>query len=159
MDKTPLQRELNKQSPFTSPAQEAFLSLYRTSGLLAGEFHNIFKANKLSFSTYNVLRIVAGAGKDGRPSQSIADDMVVRVPDVTRLVDRLEKQGLVERRRCDRDRRVIYVRVTDAGRDLLNQLREDVDRLHVRQLEHMDETELRQLTRLLARVRKSDDSA
>ncbi|MEM1331638.1 MAG: MarR family transcriptional regulator [Planctomycetota bacterium] len=157
MGQTPLQRELNKATPFESLEQETFLSLYRTSGMLAGDFQVLFKTKGLSFSTYNVLRIVAGAGDEGRPSQSISEDMVVRVPDVTRLVDRLQKQGFVERKRCDRDRRVIFVRITEQGRELLDDLRGPVDKLHIGQLAHMTETELRELTRLLARARKADE--
>ena len=91
----------------------------RTAGALCGDFNQLFKAHKLSESTYNVLRILRGAQKSeglpGLPSLEVAERLVTRVPDITRLVDRLIQAGLAERTRDDVDRRVVIVSITPTG--------------------------------------------
>lgn len=156
MSPSQLQREIGKTSPFSSPAQEAYLNVVRTAASMAAEYKCLFRSFGLSESGYNVLRIVQGSGDHGRPSQRIAPDMVVQVPDVTRLVDRLENQGLVERCRCDRDRRVVYVKITEQGRDLLRRIEEPLNSLHRTQLEHMTDADLEQLSELLSKARHPD---
>lgn len=148
-----LQREIGKAGPFDSAAQEAFLNITRTHAVLAADIKAAFREHNLSESGYNVLRILRGSGPDGRPSQRIAPDMVVQVPDITRLVDRLETQGLVERRRCEVDRRIVYVVITQQGLDLLGSLDEPLMKLHRDQLAHMTDDELLQLSELLAKAR------
>jgi DNA-binding MarR family transcriptional regulator len=104
-----------------------------------------------------VLRILRGSGDDGRPATEIGPDMVVRVPDVTRLVDRLERDGYVERTRCSRDRRVVWVCITQAGLDLLKTLDPAVLDLHKAQLGHLTQKELSTLSRLLTKARHRGD--
>ncbi len=148
-----LQAEIKKRRPFESPAEEAFLNLVRTYGVLEADFLRLFKQQGISEPKYNVLRILRGAGGDGLPSLEIASRMITRVPDVTRIVDRLETQGLVKRGRRSEDLRVVVVSITKKGIDLLAKLDEPVKQLHCRQLQHMTRGELEELSRLLEKAR------
>lgn len=151
-----LASELRKKRPFDVPEQEAFLNLRRTVDLLGAPFEQLFRAHGISDSQYNVLRILRGAGGEGLPCSEIAARMVSRDPDITRLVDRLEKAGLVERVRVAHDRRVILVRVTAAGLKLLSELDRPVMELHRRQLGHLTRAELAELNGLLVKARYPD---
>ena len=148
-----LGHELGKQGPFASAAQEAYLNVVRTASALGGEFAALFRSRGLSASGYNALRILRGAGEGGRTCQEVGQRLVVRVPDVTRLVDRLERGGLVERRRSDEDRRVVHVRLTPAGAALLGELDGPVLELHERQMAGLSPEELGVLNDLLERAR------
>lgn len=149
-----LARELKKKQDFELAEEEAFLNILRTANELAGPFDALFKETGLSEATYNVLRILRGAGERGRMCGEISEHMVARVPDVTRLVDRLEKSGLVERRRCAEDRRAVYVVITELGLLLAAKLDGPVRRLHQSQLSHMSKTDLGTLNRLLVKARE-----
>jgi len=151
---TPLQQQLRKRNPFSSPAQEAHLNLARTHEFLAGHFSRFFKHHSLSATQYNILRILRGQGGEGVPCQEIGDQMVTLVPDVTRLVDRLAEAGLVERRRTPRDRRIVLVALTAAGQQLLDELERPVLDLHEQTLGHLSSTELAVLSQLLAKARQ-----
>src|SRR5262245_23823541 len=153
LDAGVLQAELRKKRPFDVPEEEAFLNLQRTLDALAGPFEQLFRERGLSDSQYNVLRILRGIGGDGLPCSEIGERMVSRDPDITRLVDRLEKAGLVERARIARDRRVILVRLTAAGLKLVGDLDKPVMELHRRQLGHLTRAELADLNRLLVKGR------
>lgn len=148
-----LQRELNKKSGFDLPEQEVFLSLLRTTSLLENIAERFFREYGLSIATYNVLRILRSAGKDGKTCSQIGEDMVARVPDVTRLVDRLEEAAMVKRARERDDRRVVRVTLTPKGLEIVEKLDGPVLELHRQQLSHMTKTELADLTRLLERAR------
>ncbi len=121
--------------------------------MLAGEFDALFKAHGLSQPKYNVLRILRGHGGP-IPSLSIAGEMVTRVPDVTRILDRLEASGYVERQRSDTDRRVVLVSITQQGLEKLDTLEEPVRDLHKKQLGHMPASDLGLLSELHERVRQ-----
>lgn len=152
-----LAAELGKRGPFASPEQEAHLNLAKTASILGSAFDRMFDAHGLSGSSYNILRILRGAKEAGvvygKPCHVIGEQMVARVPDVTRLVDRLEKAGLVERHRCTKDRRVVYVAITAAGMELLARLDAPTVELHRAQLGHMTAEELHELSRLLTLAR------
>lgn len=148
-----LQSEINKARPFDLPEQEAFLGLIRTAGALHADFERLFRSKGISAAAYNVLRILRGSGDKGRKSLEIGRDMVAQVPDITRLVDRLEEAGFVTRRRCEDDRRVVHVVITRAGLSLLGRLDEPVLALHEGQLGHMSREELRTLIALLEKAR------
>jgi DNA-binding MarR family transcriptional regulator len=155
-----LQEELGKANPFDSPEQEAFLNLLRTQAHLSAGFFKRFKAHGLSEATYNVLRILRGVhqrgDRHGLRSTEIGKDMVVRVPDVTRLVDRLIEKGLAERGRCDEDRRVVYVKITRAGLTMLKKMDQPLRELHKQQLGHLSGKELSDLCRLLTKARQPE---
>src|SRR5436190_20877587 len=128
--KTPkLQDELKKKRPFESPEQEAALSLLRTSDQLQIRFARLFRKYDLTPSQYNILRILRGEGKP-LPILEIASRTITVVPGITGLIDRLEQGGFVNRLRCEKDRRVIYVALTDKGIETVSQLDEPVLALH-----------------------------
>lgn len=157
MSKHSLQHELRKKQAFAVPEEEAYLNLLRTQAVLGAGFEQLFRSHGLTEATYNVLRILRGAGEKGRMCHEIGEDMVARVPDVTRLVDRLEKAGFVTRRRCDQDRRVVHVAATRKGLDLLALIDEPLIALHRRTLGHLSRRELAELSRLLYRARHPED--
>jgi DNA-binding MarR family transcriptional regulator len=150
---TKLQAEIKKRRPFESPAEEAYLNLIRTYGVLEADFAQLFKQHGISEPKYNVLRILRGAGGEGLPSLEISSRMITRVPDVTRIVDRLETQGLVKRARTAADLRVVRVSITKKGLDLLAKLDGPTKQLHCDQLQHMSRAELAELSRLLEKAR------
>src|SRR5919112_3267332 len=128
MPKT-IEQEQKKPSPIRSPQEQAVLGLMRTSRAIEESWRSYLKRNEsISVSQYNILRILRGARPHAIKSSDIADRMIYRDPDVTRLVDRLSKQGLVSREEDPEDRRVVLVRVTDAGMALLARLDDPADR-------------------------------
>jgi DNA-binding MarR family transcriptional regulator len=150
-----LRRELKKRRPFAAPEQEALLNLWRTADRLQLRFARLFRDHGLTPAQYNVLRILRGEGKP-LPCLEIGDRLVTEVPGVTGLLDRLERLGLVARRRSDADRRVVLVAITPRGLDLLARLDDPVDRLHRELLGHLAHDELRELNRLLEKARTPD---
>lgn len=159
MASSTLQSEVKKQKPFDSLEQEVYLNLVRSASVLSGPFCAMFKQHELSQATYNVLRILRGveqAGEDeGLPCLEISSRLVTRVPDITRLVDRLVTAGLVKRKRADDDRRVVNVGITAKGKRTLEKLDDAVNALHVEQLQHLSKAELRKLNALLEKMRQS----
>ena len=150
---TRLQEELKQAKPFHSPAHEALLSIERTAAVLVHAFAEFLKPRGITPTQYNVLRILRGAGEPGLCRHEIRDRLVAQVPDVTRLLDRLEETGLVARERGEADRRLVTTRITADGLRLLAQLDEPVLEFHRRHLGHVSADELRTLVDLLARVR------
>lgn len=150
-----LQTEIKQKKPFRSLEDEVYLNALRTADALLRGTEELLKPLGLTPSQYNVLRILRGAGPEGLACREIAARMLTRDPDMTRLLDRLEKRGLVTRARSRRDRRVVQTRVTPAAMKLLKELDEPVEELHQRQLRHMGPGDLRQLARLLERARES----
>ena len=170
-----LRSEIKKAGAFDCLEQEAALNVHRTDDFLAAAMAAVFKPFNLSGPQYNVLRILRGAGAAGAPCPrgrngdadpaagglacgEIADRMIARDPDMTRLLDRLETRGLVSRCRGQKDRRVVAARITDAGLKLLKQLDPLVTAAHKQQLGHLSRAKLKQLIELLeeARERKAD---
>src|SRR5438552_7638018 len=147
--KTPkLQHELKKKQPFESPEQEAALNVLRTSDRLQIRFARLLREHGLTSSQYNVLRILRGEGKP-LPILEIADRTITVVPGITGLIDRLEEAGFVERKRCEKDRRVIYVALTDKGAETLASLDKPVLVLHKKLMGHLPQSELKIISRLL----------
>src|SRR6185503_11818811 len=105
-----LQGELRQKKPFTSLAQEAFLSVVRTATVLHDAFEQMLKPYGLTSAQFNVLRILRGSEPDGLCRNDLRDRLVTRMPDVTRLLDRMEEAGLVARTREDEDRRMVRSR-------------------------------------------------
>jgi DNA-binding MarR family transcriptional regulator len=160
-----LNSEIRKVRPFESLEQEVFLNILKTADALGAEAVEMLKPYGISPTQYNVLRILRGAGAGccggGQPDpgakgiacREIADRMITRDPDMTRLLDRLEKSGLIVRERDQKDRRVIMTRVTDAGLELLRNLDQPVLDLHVKQLGHLGKDKLNTLCEILEEVR------
>ena len=147
-----LQHELKKKRPFESAEQEAALNLVRTNDQLAIRFARLFRDYGLTPAQYNILRILRGEGQP-LPILEIANRTVTVVPGITGLIDRLEQAGFVQRQRCDHDRRVIYVAIADKALKLLSDLDEPVLNLHEELMGHLTKTELKELSRLLEKVR------
>ena len=133
--------------------QAAFVSLARTNALLSDGIDQALSARGLSSTQYNVLRILRGAGPQGLCRNEIGERLITRMPDVTRLLDRMEARGLVSRLRSTEDRRLVNTTLTEQGRALVDQLDPEVDGLHREQLGHLTSAELRTLTDLLERAR------
>ena len=154
-----LREELGKRHPFSSPQEEAYLNLLRTVSALGAASAGLLRAHGLSDSTYNILRILRGhaaapdANPAGIPCQTIGDQLVSRLPDVTRLVDRLEKAGLVRRSRTPHDRRVVLVGITKKGLALLAALDRPVQDVTRSLFKDMTRAELATLSRLLVKAR------
>jgi DNA-binding MarR family transcriptional regulator len=147
-----LQQELKKKQPFDSLEQEATLSVLRTSDQLQIRFARLFRGYGLTPSQYNILRILRGEGKP-LPILEIASRTITVVPGITGLIDRLEQAGFVNRLRCAKDRRIIYVELTDQGMKTLADLDEPLAALHRKLLGHLPQAELKELVRLLEKVR------
>jgi DNA-binding MarR family transcriptional regulator len=148
-----LQHELKKKRPFESPEEEAVLSVVRTGDRLQLRFARLLREHGLFPSQYNVLRILRGEGKP-LAILEIASRTVAAVPGITGLIDRLERAGFVNRLRCDKDRRVIYVALTDRGAAAVAALDEPLLALHRQLLGHLTRDELKELVRLLEKVRE-----
>jgi len=144
-----IQAEIQQTKPIGSLEEEAFLNLQRTTAQLSQAMTELLKEHDLTPTQYNVLRILRGAGTAGLTAGEIGERMITRDPDVTRLLDRLERRGLVERWRCTEDRRVVWTRITAGGRDAIAPLDAPVDELHMDLLRHMGDDRLRQLVELL----------
>ena len=138
--------------PKSSPEETAFLDLLRTCDLLSRSPAQVLKSEDLSATQYNVLRILRGS-PDGLPCGEIGCRMITRDPDITRLLDRLEKRGLILRWRENRDRRVVKARISPEGLKLLARLDEPVQVAHRKQLGHLGKERLRALSDLLAAAR------
>ncbi len=136
-------------------AQEVYLNLFRTHEALLFEFKLLLKEHGLSDPQYNVLRILRGNAK---PLQvyRVADRMLTREPDITRLFDRLVRAELVERTRCEADRRVVWVSLTTTGRELVDKPDRPVMMLHRKQLGHLGVRKLRLLSELLEEARTEE---
>jgi len=139
--------------PRRSLEADAYLDLQRTADVLTRAVSECLGPDDLSPAQYNVLRILRGAGPGGLACGEIAERMLTRDPDVTRLLDRLEERRLVARTRERRDRRVVRTRVTASGLRLLARLDEPITRMHAAQLGHIGPAKLRALIRLLALAR------
>jgi len=150
-----LQGELKQNKPFASIEVEAFLNLVRTADMLGRHLGGLLKSHDLTMTQYNVLRILRGAGPAGLPCGEIGARLVTWDPDITRLIDRLERRGLVVRRREDQDRRVVLVRLTGAGSAFLATIDADeqVNSALQTALGHIPATDLAQLITALENIR------
>jgi DNA-binding MarR family transcriptional regulator len=148
-----IQAEIKQSKPLGSLEEEAYLNLQRTANALEQRMAELLRAHDLTLAQYNVLRILRGAGDDGLNASDIAGRMISRDPDITRLVDRLEKRALVERWRCTEDRRVVWTRLSPQGRALVDPLDAPVNALHKDMLSHVTPERLRLLVELLEEAR------
>lgn len=149
-----LSDEIQQRRPFSGPAQEAFLNLLRTAFTLERRHAGLLEPFGITPTQYNALRILRGSHPDPLPCLEIGRRMVTPVPDVTRLVSRLEAKGLARRRRASHDRRVIAVGITTAGRRLLASIDEPLESWLDSHLGRLGERRLERLSRLLERLRR-----
>jgi MarR family transcriptional regulator, organic hydroperoxide resistance regulator len=150
-----IQDEIKQNKPFRSVASEAHVALLRTADLVAREIAEVLKPYGVSPTQYNVLRILRGAGPGGLACGEIGGRMITQDPDITRLLDRMEKAGWIERTRDSRDRRVVTTRLTKQGKKVIEELEEPLARFERRRLKKVGEKRLRELVELLDVMRGS----
>jgi DNA-binding MarR family transcriptional regulator len=138
----------SKPRRVAGPEEVAFLDLLRTADQQTRGLVQVLKTQGLSPTQYNVLRILRGA-PEGLPCGEIGNRMITRDPDITRLLDRLEKRGLIARHRESRDRRTVVARITPGGLKILARLDEPVQEVHRKQLGHLGHERLKRLCELL----------
>ena len=143
----------DKSRRFGGPEEDAFVSLVRTAELLSRNVEKVLRSGDVSPVQYNVLRILRGA-PEGLPCSEIGKRMITRDPDITRLLDRLEKRSLIARCRETRDRRMVMTRITPQGLKLLRELDRPVTEMHKSQLGHLGREGLRSLKELLETARQ-----
>lgn len=143
---------------FDSPEQEAFLNLWRSYDRLRMVEETLFGRYDLTPQQYNVLRLLRGARPGCLPTLELAARLVSRAPDITRILDKLQRRGLVERQRQPDNRRVVLVRITRAGLGLLRQLDGPLRACHRQQLGHLAGKDLRRLVELLKLARSPHES-
>ena len=148
-----LRQELKKRRNFDTPEQEATLNLLRTNDQVQIRLTRLFREHGLTPAQYNILRILRGAG-ERLPILEIASRTVTVVPGITGLIDRLEAGGHVSRQRCAEDRRVVYVSITGKALAILSALDEPLFALHRTLMGHLNRSELKELNRLLEKVRE-----
>ena len=148
-----LREELKQKNPFDLPDQEAYLNIVFTQEKLSETFTAFFKPYFLTQPQYDVLRILREAGSEGIRTMPILDLMINRVPDITRLVDKLVKENYAKRQISKKDRRVVFVKITAIGLDVLAKLDKPLLKLHKDQLGHLTRSELSELNRLLQKCR------
>ncbi len=139
---------LKQTRPFTSLEHEVYLALQRLSSGLSDQITELLKASDLSGPQFNVLRILRGA-HEGLTCGEISERLIAKDPDVTRLLDRMEKQDLVVRTRERQDRRIVTTRITEKGQAVLQELDQPINLMHRQQLEHLGPKKLEQLLSLL----------
>ena len=146
-------RELKQKSAFASREQEVLLGLRIAAARIMEPWEKFLKATaELTANQYNVLRILRGSDPARLACGDIAERMIAHDPDVTRLIDRLSRRGLVARVRSRQDRRVVEVAITDKGREVLRSLDAHVDRMPKAMLGHLGASKLKELAGLLEHV-------
>ena len=146
--------EIRQTKPFPHLEEEAFLNVQRTANVLEQGVTELLRGHDLTHTQYNVLRILRGAGQKGLTAGDVACRMITRDPDVTRLLDRLEKRALVERWRCTEDRRVVWTRITQPGLETIAPLDGPMEELQLRLLGHLGRDRLVALIELLEAARE-----
>jgi DNA-binding MarR family transcriptional regulator len=148
-----LQDELKQSKPFRSVEEETYLSLVRTAAALEHSLAQELRAFDITPTQYNVLSILRGAGSDGLCRNQVGCRLVTAMPDVTRLLDRMEEMGLIIRERGSADRRKVSTKLTKKGLDLVNRLDAKVVEIHARQFRHVEKRSLKALIGLLGDIR------
>jgi DNA-binding MarR family transcriptional regulator len=143
---------------FDSPEQEIYLGLWRTYDRLRALEDELFGQYELTAQQYNALRLLRGAHPEKLATLDLAARLISRAPDITRLVDRLEGRGLVERERMAEDRRSVRIGLTQKGSTLLAELDHQVRDCHRRQLGHLTADEKATLKTLLQRARRPHEN-
>ncbi len=152
---TTLRDELRQGKPFTSLREEALLSIARTEAVARENLERVLGPYDLSMTQYNVLRILRGAGPAGLCRNEIGERLIARMPDVSRLLDRMEAAGLVHRFRSMEDRRLVNTTLTPKGKALVNKLDSEVAQYQKKQVGHLTNAQLRSLIELMRLVRNA----
>ena len=148
-----LQAEIHQRKGFHSAQQEGAIGIVRTADVLKRRFAKLMEPHGISGQQYNVLRILRGAG-EALPTLDIAERMIEEAPGITRLLDRLEKKGLVKRERCATDRRQVLVEITRKGLSLLERLDGPIGVADDSALGEISAADLKSLIRILDAIRE-----
>jgi len=151
-----LQEEIKQTKPFRTLCQEAQLNIVRTANQLSDAFEQMLKPHGITGTQYNVLRILRGAEPGGLCRNEVSQRLLNRMPDATRLLDRMEEADLVTRERSVEDRRLVTTRITKKGRQLVDSLDDSADQQHEKAMGHMTEQQLRTLVKLLTLARNPE---
>lgn len=143
-----------KPAKFDSLQQEAYLSLWRTYDRLRMIEDELFSSWNITPQQYNILRILQASHPAPIPTLQISNRLVSRAPDITRMLDKLEKLGWIVRNRSDSDRRAVMIGITESGLKLIAKIAEPLRQSHVAQIGHMSESELTKICELMRRVRE-----
>jgi DNA-binding MarR family transcriptional regulator len=144
-------RPRSTRSPVLLEAR-VFIALQKIADALAQEVEQLLRTHGLTAAQYNVLRILRGAEPEGLACNNISERMISHDPDMTRLLDRMEKRALITRQRQKDDRRVVKTRITPVGLDLLTGLDQPIREVHKRQFQHIPAARLKTLAELLDQV-------
>lgn len=158
-DASSIRKAIRQQRPFESAGQEFVLCLLRTAEVVRRLFDHLYEPYGITSQQYNVLRILRGAGPDGLPTLAIRERMVERTPGVTRLIDRLEGRGLVDRETPQQDRRQVLCRITPQGAEVLKRLDKPVSDLARSAVAALGEKDQRKLIACLDAVRLTHEPA
>jgi DNA-binding MarR family transcriptional regulator len=149
-----LQAEIKQTKPFASPIDEALLSVLRTAAVLEHHLTEVLKPYGITHTQYNVLRILRGAGKAGLCGREVAERLVSRVPDISRLLDRMEEMHLIERERDPADRRHVTARLSAKGQKVLKQATPTLGEVERSRFAGLDPAQVNLLIEALDRVRE-----
>jgi DNA-binding MarR family transcriptional regulator len=144
--------------PGTLLEEQIFVAILKSADFLSQEVDRLIKSAGLTSAQYNVLRILRGAEPKGLPCRAIGERMISRDPDMTRMLDRMEKRGLITRQRETEDRRVVTTRITAEGLKILKRLDHPVQEIHKKQFQHISPAQLRLLSDLLEEVGKRESA-
>lgn len=145
--------KISKKKRFDSTQQQVYLTLWRTYDRLRALEEALFQEWDLTGQQYNVLRLLEGRHPDPMPTLQLSVRLISRAPDITRMLDKLEKRGWIRRERSSTDRRAVLVNITDSGLALIRKLEDAVQEMHVAQVGHLSVSSMRELCRLLDEVR------
>lgn len=146
-----LKRRL-KSKKFDSDDVEVILNIFVTANYLRSKHDAVLSEYGLTSPQYNVLRILKGAYPNGYPRCEIISRMIDPAPDVTRLVDKLVAENLVERYYSENDKRLSLTRITEKGIKLLDKIRPDIDDLNRLISYHLTKEEKKKLSELLEKI-------
>jgi len=149
-----IQREIRQTKAFAVPEEEATVALLRTVDVIRGEAERTLAPYGITLQQYNVLRILRGSHPEPLPTLEIAERMIERAPGITRLLDRLEAAGLVSRKRCPEDRRIVHCAITRSGLATLEASDEPVRAIGRRRVGRLAKAELAKLVAMLDRLRE-----
>lgn len=150
-----LREEIGQVRPFESREQELYLNIVRTASQLTDAMELLLKPSGITLVQYNVLRILRGAEPEGLCRNELRERMLNRMPDVTRLLDRMEESGLVVRTREEEDRRQVRTELTPRARRLVDDLDTTIAEEHRRRLGHLTPAQISTLVDLLTIVRNA----
>jgi DNA-binding MarR family transcriptional regulator len=146
-------KELQQTKPFRYLEEEVFLNIQRTADVMMQEVTDVLRPFGLSPTQYNILRILRGAGDTGVTCKDIGARMITRDPDITRLLDRLERRNLLTRNRAKEDRRFVAIRITEEGRALLQELDQPIAAKQIALMRQLNQQEMNETIEMLERIR------